>query len=116
MIVLNPFLDSLCNFGFKNIGLTPGIPKGCFQHPQDVVHDFDEDILKTQLQIFSKNFPLKEQLSIIDIENYFKELEPSSRKLLGKGKTRPQAPSHALRRPHTPSALPDPKPHALSWL
>ena len=79
-------------------------------------HDFDEDILKTQLQIFSKNFPLKEQLSIIDIENYFKELEPSSRKLLGKGKTRPQAPSHALRRPHTPSALPDPKPHALSWL
>jgi hypothetical protein len=45
-------------------------------------HDFDEDILKTQLQIFSKNFPLKEQLSIIDIENYFKELEPSSRKLL----------------------------------
>ena len=45
-------------------------------------HDFDEDILKTQLQIFSKNFPLKEQLSIIDIENYFKEMEPSSRKLL----------------------------------
>ena len=37
MIVLNPFLDSLCNFGFKNIGLTPGIQKGCFQHPQDVV-------------------------------------------------------------------------------
>jgi len=45
-------------------------------------HDFDEDILKTQLQIFSKNFPLKEQLFIIDIENYFKEMEPSSRKLL----------------------------------
>ena len=45
-------------------------------------HNFDEDILKTQLQIFSKNFPLKEQLSIIDIENYFKEMEPSSRKLL----------------------------------
>ena len=38
MIVLNPFLDSLCNFGFKNIGLTPGIPKRCFQHPQDVVY------------------------------------------------------------------------------
>ena len=36
-------------------------------------HDFDEDILKTQLQIFSKNFPLKEQLSIIDIENYFRD-------------------------------------------
>ena len=33
-------------------------------------HDFDEDILKTQLQIFSKNFPLKEQLFIINIENY----------------------------------------------
>ena len=37
MIVLNPFLNSLCNFGFKNIGLTPGIPKRCFYHPQDVV-------------------------------------------------------------------------------
>ena len=37
MIVLNPFLDSLCNFGFKNIGLKPGIPKECFPHPQDVV-------------------------------------------------------------------------------
>ena len=37
MIVLNPFLDSLCNLGLKNIGLTPGIPKGCFQRPQDIV-------------------------------------------------------------------------------
>ena len=37
LIVLNPFLDSLCNFGFKNIGLTPAIPKVCFQHPQDIV-------------------------------------------------------------------------------
>ena len=37
MIVLNPFLDSLCNLGFKNIRLTPGIPKTCFQNPQDVV-------------------------------------------------------------------------------
>ena len=37
MIFLNPLLDSLCNFGFKNIGLTPGIPKECFQHPQDIV-------------------------------------------------------------------------------
>ena len=36
MIVLNPFLDFLCNSAFKNIGLTPGNPKGCFQHPQDV--------------------------------------------------------------------------------
>ena len=32
MAVLNPFLDSLCN-----IGLTPGIPKECFLHPQDNV-------------------------------------------------------------------------------
>ena len=44
-------------------------------------HDFDKDILKTQLQIFSKNFPLKEQLVFDDIENYFKEIEPTSRKL-----------------------------------
>ena len=48
-------------------------------------HDFDEDILKTQLQIFSKNFPLKEQLSIIDIKNYFKEMEPSSTKIFKNG-------------------------------
>ena len=38
--------------------------------------------MKTQLQIFSKNFPLKEQLVFDDIKNYFKEMEPSSRKLL----------------------------------
>ena len=37
LIVLNPFLDSLCNSAFKNIGLAPGIQKTCFQHPQDVV-------------------------------------------------------------------------------
>ena len=37
LIVLNPFLDSLCNSAFKNICLTPGIPNGCCQHPQDVV-------------------------------------------------------------------------------
>ena len=49
MIVLNPFLDSLCNFGFKNIGLTPGIPKGCFQHPQDVVI---KDVLKEYAESF----------------------------------------------------------------
>ena len=35
-----------------------------------------------QQNTISKNFPPKEQLSIIDIENYFKEMEPSSRKLL----------------------------------
>ena len=34
---MNLFLDSLCNLGFKNIGQTPGIPKECFQHPQDIV-------------------------------------------------------------------------------
>ena len=38
LIILNLFLDSLCNFVFENIGLTPGIPKGCFQHSQDAVH------------------------------------------------------------------------------
>ena len=37
LIVLNPFLDSLCNSAFKNIGLGPGIPKTCFQYPQDIV-------------------------------------------------------------------------------
>ena len=38
LIVLNPFLDSLCNFGFKNIGLTPGTGLGCFQSSQDIVY------------------------------------------------------------------------------
>ena len=37
LIVLNPFLDSLCNSAFKNIGLAPGVQKTCFQHPQDAV-------------------------------------------------------------------------------
>ena len=37
LIVLNPFLDFLCNSAVKNIGLAPGIPKSCFQHPQDIV-------------------------------------------------------------------------------
>ena len=43
----------------KNIGLTPGIPKGCFQNPQDIViisnregliHDFFRSnfVLRTQ--------------------------------------------------------------------
>jgi hypothetical protein len=36
-------------------------------------HDFDEVILKTQLQIFSKNFLPKEHLFFDDIHNYFKE-------------------------------------------
>ena len=35
---------------------------------------------------------------------------------MGQGKTRPRTPLHALTRPHTPSALLDPKPHALSRL
>jgi hypothetical protein len=38
LIVLNPFLDSLCNSAFKKTGLAPGIPKTCFQHPQDIVY------------------------------------------------------------------------------
>ena len=37
MIFLNPFLDSLCNFGFKNIGLTTGTGLVCFQSSQDIV-------------------------------------------------------------------------------
>jgi hypothetical protein len=36
LIVLNPFLDFLCNFGLKNIGLTPGTGLGCFQSSQDI--------------------------------------------------------------------------------
>ena len=39
LIVLKPFLDSLCNFGSKNIGLTPGRGLGCFQSSQDIVYD-----------------------------------------------------------------------------
>ena len=35
-------------------------------------HDFDEDTLKTQLQIFSKNFPPEEHLFFYDIHNCFK--------------------------------------------
>ena len=34
------------NFGFKNIGLTPDIQKGCFQHPQDVVRSLCGEIGK----------------------------------------------------------------------
>ena len=37
LIVLNPFLDSLFNSAFKNIGLAHGIPKTYFHFPQDVV-------------------------------------------------------------------------------
>ena len=40
LIVLNQFLDFLCNSDFKNIGLAPGIPKTCFQRPQDLVSYF----------------------------------------------------------------------------
>ena len=36
IVLGNPFLDSLCNFGFKNIGLTPGPGSGCFQSSQDI--------------------------------------------------------------------------------
>ena len=34
---LHPFLDFLCNFGLKNMGLMPGTGSGCFQSSQDVV-------------------------------------------------------------------------------
>ena len=44
MIVLNPFLDSLCNFGLKNIGLTPGTGSGCFQSSQDIVIMLPKDV------------------------------------------------------------------------
>ena len=37
MICLNPFLDSLCNFGFKNGGLHSGGDIEWFPGPQDVV-------------------------------------------------------------------------------
>ena len=50
LIVLNPFLDSLGNSAFKNIGLAPGIQKTCFQHPQDVVrenNDLASIVMKT---------------------------------------------------------------------
>jgi hypothetical protein len=40
-----PFFGFLMQFGFKYIGLTPGIPKGYFHHPQDVVYDFSFDYL-----------------------------------------------------------------------
>ena len=33
-----PIFGFLMQFWFQNIGLTPGIPKGCFQHPQDIVY------------------------------------------------------------------------------
>ena len=46
LIVLNPVLDFLCNSAFKNIDLTPGIPKTCFQHSQDVVFLFDYWLLR----------------------------------------------------------------------
>ena len=40
LIVLNSFLDSLCNSAFKNVGLLPGIPNTCFQHKIDMYFDF----------------------------------------------------------------------------
>ena len=53
MIVLNPFLDSLGNFGFKNIHLIPGIPNRCFQHPQDVVRK--DTFLRCSKKMANKN-------------------------------------------------------------
>mgnify|MGYP006975819657 CR=1 FL=1 len=34
---MNPFLDSLCNFASKNIGLLPGVNFEWFPGPQDIV-------------------------------------------------------------------------------
>jgi len=45
----------------------------------DRSHDFDEDTLKTQLKIFSANFPAKEKLVFDDIIEYFKKMEPRFR-------------------------------------
>ena len=40
-IVLNPFLDSLCNLGFKNIGLPPGVNNfESFPGPQNAVNKY----------------------------------------------------------------------------
>ena len=48
---MNPFLDSLCNFAFKNIGLPPGVNFEWFPGPQDAV----DWILKFQFSIWPLN-------------------------------------------------------------
>ena len=49
LIVLNPFLDSLGQFGFKNIGLPPGTGSGCFQSSQDVVYVLSSIVNKAEV-------------------------------------------------------------------
>ena len=44
--------------------------------------DFDEDMLRTQLKIFSANFPKKEGIVFDDIIEYFTQMKPSCRKML----------------------------------
>ena len=67
---MNPFLDSLCNFGFKNIVLTPGVPKGCFQHPQDVVSSpWLVQIGQDLSEIIKINLDLN--LSVINLNLFF---------------------------------------------
>ena len=61
MIGLNPFLDSLCNFGFKNGGLHSGGYIEGFPGPQDVVKhcmgilemDFERKLENTQINCVS---------------------------------------------------------------
>ena len=57
LIVLNPFLDSLCNSALKNTGLAPGIQKTCFQHPQDVVIILIKRIFQSAIQKLSMSTP-----------------------------------------------------------
>jgi hypothetical protein len=41
-------------------------------------HDFNEDLLRTQLLSFSANFPTKENVVFDDVIMYFQKMEPSS--------------------------------------
>ena len=47
------------------VGLKSEFARFCIFYNNERSHDFDEDILRTQLQIFSKNFPFKEQLLLL---------------------------------------------------
>ena len=63
LIVLNPFLDSLCNSAFKNIGLTPGTGSICFQSSQDIVIDFY--LAKVEIWKSSENLQMSRPFSQI---------------------------------------------------
>ena len=66
MICLNPFLDSLCNFGFKNGGLHPGGDIECFPGPQDVVLLFTGKSLSEAFILTSTN-PQYDKRLFIDL-------------------------------------------------